>query len=69
MSVDASNDFMIGGNGNELGPILPLRCRTREQAFRAAAWLISLGEVLPTEAHEGEEMLTYEEVLKAVRST
>lgn len=43
------NDFVIGANATEIAPVLPVRIRTRQQAYRTAAWLKLMGEVLPDE--------------------
>jgi len=40
--------------------------RTRQLAYRYAAWLISLAELLPDE--EGQEAIEFETVLDAIRN-
>lgn len=66
MSIVTTNDFAIGGNLNGIGPMLPLVIKTREQAYRTAAWILSLSSVLRT---EGDGSQTFEEVLEAVENT
>ena len=41
--------------------------RTRQDAFRYAAWLVEMAEILPDT--EGEEGVTFEQVRNAIRST
>lgn len=43
------NDFLLGTNGTAMVPRLPLRISTRQQAYRTAAWIKLMGEVLPDE--------------------
>jgi hypothetical protein len=40
--------------------------RTKQRAFRYAAWLVSLAEVLPDEPGDSH---TFEEILEAIRNT
>jgi hypothetical protein len=63
--TQTQNDFLLGGNGEALQPILPIVIRTREQAYRTAAWIKLMGVILP---HEDEES-TFEEVEEAIRNT
>ena len=65
--IRTSNDFMIGGNGSSVGPpLLPMQITTREQAYRTAAWIELMGEMLPS---EGDGSLTYEQVREAIMNT
>ena len=59
------NDFLIGTNGSVLASMLPVEIKTREQAYRAAAWIETMGITLP---HEEKEA-TYEEIREAIRNT
>ncbi len=59
------NDFMFGSDGERLAPMLVVDIRTREQAYRTAAWIETMGFILPRE----EEEHTYEEIREAVRNT
>lgn len=65
MDVRTDNDFLLGSNGDVMGPTLPFAVRTRQQAYRTAAWLKLLGEVLPDEDPPSE----YGEVETAIRNT
>jgi len=60
-----SNDFMFGGNGSQVAPLLPLVITTREQAYRTAAWIKAISVILP---HEEQEH-TYEEIEEAIFNT
>lgn len=79
IEVDAANDYMIGLGENlpnhslsQMGRSKFVRqkvagmptFRTQQEAFRYAAWLVSMAEVLPHE--DGEH--TFEQVLDAVRN-
>ncbi len=59
------NDFMFASDGERLAPMLVVDIRTREQAYRTAAWIETMGFILP---HE-DETATYEEIREAVRNT
>lgn len=43
------NDFMLGANSVGMVPGLPVVICTRQQAYRSAAWIKLMGEVLPDE--------------------
>lgn len=65
--VNTSNDFMLAANGvHGLVPLLPVQARTRQQAFRLAAWLVLMGEMLPDEPDQPDD---FDTVLKAVSNT
>lgn len=63
--MNTSNDFFFGSDGKVLAPMVPVMIRTREQAYRTAAWIETMSFILP---HEDEEA-TYEEIREAVRNT
>lgn len=50
----------------QTAPGIPL-FRTKQAAYRYAAWLLSLAEMLPDEP--GQEGITYEQVLNAVQNS
>lgn len=64
--VRTDNDFLLAKHGSVLVFMLKISAiRTRQEAFRTAAWLVCMGEVLPNEVPGSE----FEEVLEAVRNT
>ncbi len=63
--MNIANDFWFGSNGKTLTPMVPVVIETREQAYRTAAWIETMGVILP---HEDEEA-TYEEIREEVRNT
>lgn len=66
MDVRTDNDFLLGSSGDVVAPTLgTVACRTRQQAYRTAVWLLLMGEVLPDE----DPPSTYAEVEAAIRST
>lgn len=66
--IVTNNDFLIGSDGQGVGPpLLPMRITTREQAFRTAAWIEIMGETLPSE-HD-DDAPTYEQVREAILNT
>jgi hypothetical protein len=60
--VNTANDFGLGWNAaNGIVPMLPIRrLQTKQQAYRLAAWLEAMAEMLPDEipAHNMEEIRT-----------
>lgn len=67
MDINTMNDFLLGSNGQEIGPMIPMIITSREQAYRTAAWIKLMGEMLP---HEDEdEHPTFEQVEEAIRNT
>lgn len=65
-AVRTDNDFFIGANSAGLMPTtLPMVIRTRQQAYRTAAWIKLMGEVLPDE----EPASSYEDVERAIANT
>lgn len=63
--VDTRNDFLLAGNGNGIIPMLPMRVTDRQQAYRTAAWLVSMAAILPDDGTRA----TFQEVLSAVSNT
>lgn len=63
--VRTINDSLIGMRGEMITASAPLRIGTRQEAYRAAAWILVLAEVLKDDgtAH------TFDEVFVAVRAT
>lgn len=48
--VKTDNDFIIGVSGHAgMVPALPIQIRTRQQAYRTAAWIKAMADVLPDE--------------------
>lgn len=66
MNINTSNDFFFGSNGREVVPMLPVVIRTREQAFRTAAWIQIMGEMLPS---EGDGTVEMGDVIEAIENT
>lgn len=64
--IDTSNDFFFGSNGKEVMPMLPVVIKTREQAFRTAAWIQLMGETLPS---EGDGSVQMGDVIEAIENT
>lgn len=62
---NTANDFLLGSDGAQLAPLLPLVIRTREQGYRVAAWIKAMCVILPHEAQEN----TYEEIEEAIFNT
>jgi hypothetical protein len=60
--VKTDNDFIIGMNATEMAPNLPVIIRTQQQAYRTAAWIKLMGEMLPNE----DPASTYDEVETAI---
>lgn len=64
--IDTANDFMFGTTGTEMSPMFLPRITSREQAFRTAAWIEIMGQVLPSET---DEEVTYDDVREAILNT
>jgi hypothetical protein len=62
---DTRNEFGVNLHAKALGTLYPVRCLTKQSAYRVAAWFESMAEVLPDE----ENAHTYEEVREAIRNT
>lgn len=62
--IDTQNDFLIGSNGSEIVPFMPIVITSREQAYRTAAWIKTMAVILPAE--EGH---TYDEIEEAIQNT
>ena len=68
MDIRTDNDFMFGSDGERLAPMLVVDIRTKQQAYRTAAWIETMGFILPDE-DEGDNNSTYEEIRQAIRNT
>lgn len=66
MDINTSNDFFFGSNGREVIPMLPVIIRTKEQAYRTAAYIEMMGMMLPS---EDEGSVEYSDVREAVWNT
>lgn len=60
------NDFMIGGNGQQLQPMLPPVFTNKQQAYRFAAWSILLASTLPDDP---EDDSSFGEIYEAIERT
>jgi hypothetical protein len=47
--IETKNDFFFTSNGKTLYPQFPVIIRTKEQAYRTAAWIKAMAEVLPSD--------------------
>jgi len=65
--MNTANDFLFGGDHEQVSPLIPVKIVSRDQAFRTAAWIEFMAQTLPDEV-EGEHP-TYDEVKEAVRGT
>jgi hypothetical protein len=63
--IETTNDFLIGGNVVAISPVLPVIITSQEQAMRTAAWILTMGELLPWEG----EPVTFDAVLAAIENT
>lgn len=63
--IETINDFLIVSRGKTLAPLMPILITSRQQAFRTAAWIALMGEMLPNE----EVASTFDEVSTAIRNT
>lgn len=63
--TDTQNDFILAASNRAVAPLLPVRITTRQQAYRTAAWLEAMGEMLPDDG-TGD---TYDTVREAIRNT
>lgn len=63
--VNTANEFLLGMQGQEIAPALLPRLRSRQQAYRFAAWCALMGENLPDEPN-GHSL---QEIVQAIRNT
>lgn len=61
MKIKTDNDFLMATNGSTLAALLPVNITNREQAYRTAAWILIMGDVLPLENDENVG-LTFDDV-------
>lgn len=62
--INTTNEFLFSYGHKRLSPMLPIACFTRQQAYRAAAYLVAMSEVLPEEPQAS----SFKDILKAVRN-
>lgn len=64
--INTNNEFIVAlDGGQQVVTLLPIRCRTRQQAYRVASWIKSCGEILPDE----DEANTFDEIDEAIANT
>ncbi|SDU42341.1 hypothetical protein [Jiangella alkaliphila] len=64
--IRTDNDFAIAYNaGHGLVPLLPVQVTTKQQAYRVAAYIKIMGDLLPDEPVAS----TYDEVERAISNT
>jgi hypothetical protein len=63
--IHTYNDFMMSSNGTSVINLLPLRIETKQQAYRTAAWIKLMGEMLDDE----DPATSYEDVETAIANT
>jgi hypothetical protein len=63
--INTMNEFLVSKLPDEITPQLLPRLRTRQQAYRFAAWCQVMGEQLPPE--DGDH--SYREIRNAIRNT
>jgi hypothetical protein len=63
--IRTDNDFMLSSNGANILPILPVAIRTRQQAYRTAAWIKLMAVMLDDE----DPATSYEDVETAIANT
>jgi hypothetical protein len=65
MPINTTNDFLVSCSPRGMAPILPIQIRSKQQAYRTAAYLKLLATALPDE----DPPSTYEDVEKAIANT
>jgi hypothetical protein len=65
MEHETKNDFLFASDGQTIAPILPVVIKTRQQAYRTAAWIKLMGYGLPDE----DVASAYEQVEQAIENT
>jgi hypothetical protein len=65
IKVDTANDFGLGLQMSTIRPIAYPQFKTKQQAYRFAAWLINMAELLPDETLDH----SFDEVNEAIRNT
>ena len=63
--IRTDNDFAFSGNRRGIAPTLPVVIHTKQQAYRAAAWIKLMSETLPDE----NPATSYEDVETAIANT
>lgn len=64
-STETRNDFGFSGNQRGIAPMLPVVIHTKQQAYRTAAWIKLMSEILPDEF----PATSYEDVETAIANT
>lgn len=67
--IETINDFGFGANGSAIRPLVPVLITTQQQAFRTAAWILCLAEVLSDGLPAEDPPSSFENVLHAIRNT
>jgi hypothetical protein len=63
--INTMNEFLVSALPDEITPQLLPRLRTRQQAYRFAAWCAIMGESLPEEPGNH----SFKEIRRAIRNT
>jgi hypothetical protein len=63
--INTSNEFAICASNKSIYPAFPPTLRTRQQAYRFAAWVVAMAEILPDEPQDD----TFLDILHAIRNT
>lgn len=65
IEVNTANEFGLGLQMNIIRPIAYPQFQTKQQAYRFAAWLVNMAEMLPDEVFDH----SFDEVNEAIRNT
>lgn len=65
IEVNTANEFGLGLQMNMIRPIAYPQFETKQQAYRFAAWLVNMAEMLPDEVIDH----SFDEVNEAIRNT
>lgn len=63
--INTRNDFFFGIGNKILSPGVPIQIKTRQQAYRTAAWIYFLASFLPEE----DPASSFEEIRKEISMT
>lgn len=66
--INTQNDFLISSNGATLAPLLPVNIKSRQEAYRTAAWIVGMAIMLPLDPDDPTDP-TFEEVRDAIANT
>lgn len=72
--INTANEFLLGLSSISGQPAIEAAFirpvfRSRQQAFRFAAWLATMAETLPDETPEATHAHSFEEILAAIQNT